>query len=121
MRWKSDKSDHFTTKSLTQQLVSNDNDENASLYDNTREAPIPKKFHFLWEVSHSSINTVNTLMKKVPSIVSAPSWCVLCRANAETIIHFLVHCDFTHFGGARWRMLKPFDYHVAFPNDPLTS
>ena len=76
---------------------------------------VPKKVSFfLWTTTLGKILTLDNLTKRGFSLVN---WCCMCRSNAETVDHLLIHCDTMlmlceemffrclEFSGLCWEML----------------
>lgn len=57
---------------------------------------VPKKCKFfIWSLFHKGINTIDKCQSRSPHMALNPNWCVLCKANNETMEHIFVNCTFT--------------------------
>ena len=80
-----------------------------SLIDSTLHVPfahseviwavgIPTKVKvFSWLIAHGRVNTCDLLQKRRPNSCLSLSWCALCKKDAETLNHLLIHCPYSYF------------------------
>ena len=66
---------------------------------------IPHKIKvFTWLVALGRVNTSEVLQKKRPSTTLYPSWCVMCKRDAEKVDHLFIHCSYaSHIW---WKILQ---------------
>lgn len=85
----------FSTGSLTINLASLSSPINNDFYSNLWKGPMPKKVKFfIWELSHSCINTTDTIQRRFPGSSLSPSRCSMCGKDGETQIHLFSICEF---------------------------
>ncbi|KAM7513904.1 hypothetical protein LguiA_003487 [Lonicera macranthoides] len=79
-------------------------------------AGIPTKVKvFSWLVAHGRVNTYDMLQKRRPNCCLSPSWCVLCKSDAESLNHLLLHCPYSYF---IWnKACAEFGFSWAIPKD----
>lgn len=65
-----------------------------------------------WELSHCGINTADHLQH---CMSLSPSWCIMCKAHAESPVHLFMYCPFaSHF----WNnILDTFGWSIAYSNN----
>ncbi|CAL9004181.1 unnamed protein product, partial [Prunus brigantina] len=63
----------------------------------------PKIQFFVWLAANGKINSCDSIQRRHPKMCLSPSWCVLCKDNAESIDHMFIHCSYSL--KLWWRML----------------
>ncbi|CAN1730072.1 Putative ribonuclease H protein At1g65750 [Linum perenne] len=91
--WPLEKSGAFTVRSLARELISRKFQGVDSFPSEViwmRHIPT-KVAGFVWQVAHGRISTIDNLIRRGMMI---PNRCVMCGADAESIIHLFRDCEF---------------------------
>lgn len=59
---------------------------------------LPKKCKFfIWSLLHNSLNTLDKVQRRHPSLHINPNWCILCKDHDETGLHLFITCNYSQF------------------------
>lgn len=106
-RWSLEKDGSFSCSSYKRFLCFN---LDASVFhpvDQIWKVKVPSKVHILaWSVAHGKVNTCNNIQKRRPLHYLNPQWCILCKAEKESVDHLFLQCFFSI--QMWWRLFKKF-------------
>ena len=101
--WEIEEQGSFSCKSFRSFLLSTTRDVFPPFSSIWKAKTPPKIQFFVWLAANGRINTCDCIQRRQPKMCLSPSWCVLCKENAENIDHLFIHCSYSL--KLWWRML----------------
>ncbi|XP_034223761.1 THO complex subunit 1 isoform X2 [Prunus dulcis] len=101
--WEIEERGSFSCKSFRSFLLCTTRDVFPPFISIWKAKTPPKIQFFVWLAANGRINTCDCIQRRQPKMCLSPSWCVLCKENAENIDHLFIHCSYSL--KLWWRML----------------
>ena len=113
--WVGGNSGQFSCKSYFDLLINSSDLSSFEPYKSIWKTGIPPKVKiFAWMAAWRRVNTCDVLQSRRPNRALSPSWCILCRQDAESVDHLIIRCRFSQI---IWDKIK-WELHLisALPN-----